>query len=100
MDKNLQNIEDLFKEALENDEEQLPARVWNNIEHILDNDNLVSIKRKYNSLKKLATLLLFLLICFSIYEISKETNLCRDLYIIFRYVNGCICASYRGDDPH
>ncbi|MEP6597135.1 MAG: outer membrane beta-barrel protein [Ginsengibacter sp.] len=72
MDENLQNIEDLFKNALENDEEQLPPKVWNNIDHILDKDNLVSIKRKYNSLKKLATLLLLLLICFSIYELSKE----------------------------
>ncbi|MEO6456269.1 MAG: outer membrane beta-barrel protein [Ginsengibacter sp.] len=72
MDKNLQDIEDLFKEALENGEEQLPPRVWNNIEHVLDKDSLVNIKKKYNSLKKLAALLLFLLISFSIYELSKN----------------------------
>ena len=52
MDENLQNIADLFKDALENYEEQLPPGVWNNIEHALDKDNLVSIKKKYNSLKK------------------------------------------------
>ena len=75
MDKNLQNIEDLFKEAFENDEEQLPPGVWNNIEHVLDKDNLVSIKKKYNSLKKFAILLLFLLVGFSIYELSKNGTL-------------------------
>ena len=53
MDKNLQHIDDLFRGALENDEEQLSPGVWNNIEHVLDKDGLIFLKKRYNSFKKI-----------------------------------------------
>ncbi len=72
MDENLHNIEDLFKGALEDDEEMPPRKVWKDIEHKLDKDNVISITRKYENLKKVAFLLLFLLTGLTIYELDKS----------------------------
>ena len=67
MDKNLHGIGDLFKKALEDNEEIPSQKAWDGIEKKLDNNNLISIKRKYDSVKKVALLLLFLLAGLSIY---------------------------------
>ena len=67
MDKNLHNIEDLFRKALEENEENPSQNAWGGIEKNLDKDNAVSIKRKYDLLKKVALLLLLLVTGLSIY---------------------------------
>jgi hypothetical protein len=67
MDKNLHNIEDLFRKALEDNEENPSQNAWEGIEKKLDKDNAVSIKKKYDLLKKVALLLVFLLAGLSIY---------------------------------
>ncbi|MEO6837793.1 MAG: outer membrane beta-barrel protein [Ginsengibacter sp.] len=67
MDKNLHDIEDLFRKGLEDNEEEPSQNAWEGIEKKLDKDNVVSIKKKYNFLKKVALLLLFLLAGLSIY---------------------------------
>lgn len=72
MDENLHNIEDLFKEALEDDEEMPPPKVWKGIEHKLDKDNVISITRKYENLKRVAFLLLLLLAGLAIYRLDKS----------------------------
>ena len=70
MDKNLQNIEDLFRSALD-DNEEIPSRnIWETVDKRLDKDNIVSIKRKYTNLKKVAVLLLLLLLSFTLYEVN------------------------------
>lgn len=91
MDKNLHDIEDLFRKALEDNEENPSQKAWDGVEKKLDKDNVVSIKKKYDSLKKVALLLIFLLVGLSIYvwksqdknsvktnkdipEINKETE--------------------------
>lgn len=74
MDKNLQNIEDLFRDGLEDNEEVPSPQVWNGIDNTLDKDNVVSIRKKYTSLKRVALLLLFLLVGLSIYELSNRHN--------------------------
>ena len=74
MDKNLQNIEDLFRKGLADNEEMPSPDVWNGIDKMLDKDNVVSINKKYNSLKIVALLLLFLLFGLSIYELSNRHN--------------------------
>ena len=67
MDKNLPDIENLFRKALEDNEEDPSQNAWDGIEKKLDIDNVVSIKKKYDLLKKVALLLLFLLSGLSIY---------------------------------
>ena len=91
MDKNLHDIEDLFRKALEDNEENPSQKAWDGVEKKLDKDNVVSIKKKYDLLKKVALLLVFLLVALSIYvwksqdkntvktnkdisEINKETK--------------------------
>ena len=74
MDKNLQNIEDLFRDGLEDNEEVPSLQVWNSIDNTLDKDNVVSIRKKYTSLKRVALLLLLLLVGLSIYELSNRHN--------------------------
>ena len=73
MDKNLHNIEDLFRKALEDNEENPSQKAWDGIEKKLDKENVLSIKRKYDLLKKVALLLLFLLAGLSIY-VWKNQN--------------------------
>ncbi len=71
MDRNLPDIEKLFKSALQ-DEEEMPApEVWQAIDNNLDKDNIVSIKKKYENVKKVAFLLSFMLLGLSIYEFEK-----------------------------
>ena len=74
MDKNLQNIEDLFRDGLEDNEEMPSPQVWNSIDNTLDKTNVISIRKKYTSLKRVALLLLFLLLGLSIYELSNRHN--------------------------
>ena len=74
MDKNLRKIEELFKTALYDNEENPSPKVWNEIDKILDKDNVISIKKKYNNLKKISFFLLILLIALSIYEITAYRN--------------------------
>ena len=71
MDEDLQNIEELFRDSLENNEEIPPQKVWNDIYYILDKENAVTIKKKYTSLKRLTLLLLFLLSAMVLYEFSN-----------------------------
>ncbi len=71
MDRNLPDIEKLFKSALE-DEQEMPApEVWTAIDNILDKDNVISIKKKYEDVKKVAFLLFFMLLGLSIYEFAE-----------------------------
>ena len=70
MDKNLQNIEDLFRDGLEDNEEMPSTRVWDDIDNSLDKDNVVNIQKKYSNLKKVALILLFLLLGLSMYELT------------------------------
>ncbi len=67
MDKNLHDIEDLFRKELEDNEENPSQNAWDGIEKKLDKENVVSIKKKYNLLRKVTLLLAILLTGLSIY---------------------------------
>ena len=73
MDEDLHDIEDLFFEALDVNEEKVSPNVWDGVEKRLDKDNIISIKKKYITLKRVAILLL-LLLGISIYEMDKVYN--------------------------
>ncbi|MBL0200302.1 MAG: hypothetical protein IPP81_09020 [Chitinophagaceae bacterium] len=75
MDKNLHNIEDLFHAALDDNEETPSQNVWETVEKRLDKDNIVSIKRKYTNVKRIAILLLFLLVSFVLFDVYKMNTL-------------------------
>ena len=74
MDENLHNIENLFRDGLEGNEELPSLNVWNGIDNALDKDNVVSIKKKYTKMKRVAILLLLLVLGFSVYELSIRHN--------------------------
>ena len=46
MKRNIPDIEDLFKSALDDNEEFPSSKVWDGIENILDKDDVITIKRK------------------------------------------------------
>jgi hypothetical protein len=74
MDENLHNIEDLFQSALDQNEETPSRKVWEQVDKRLDKDNIISIKRKYTNLKRIAILLLFLLTSFALFDIYKISD--------------------------
>lgn len=60
MSEDLHNIDDLFRKALEDNQEFAGPSVWDNIDKTLDKKKVVSISKKYNKLKwAAAALLLF-----------------------------------------
>lgn len=75
MDENLHNIEDLFHSALDDNDETPSQNVWDIVDKRLDKDNIVSIKRKYTNLKRIAILLLFLLVSFVLFDVYKTNTL-------------------------
>lgn len=74
MDKNLQNIEDLFKKGLEGIKELPSEKVWNDLEQSLEKDNSATLKKKYNSLKKATVFLLVIVVLLSIYVLKNESK--------------------------
>ena len=74
MDENLHNIENLFRDGLEDNEEIPPPHAWKDIDNTLNKDNVVSINKKYTAMKRVAVLLLLLLLGFSIYELTNKRN--------------------------
>ena len=60
MNKDLHNIDDLFRKALEENQELPSASVWENIDKTLDKKKVVSISKKYNKLKWVAAVLLYI----------------------------------------
>lgn len=70
MDENLHDIDKLFRDPIEEHEEMPSGKVWDAIDSNLDKSNIVSIKKKYNNLKKLAVALLLLLLGTIVYEVQ------------------------------
>lgn len=69
MDKNLPDIENLFRSNLYDNEDMPSSKVWSGVEQTLDKDSVVSIKNKYGNLKRVTIVLLLLLIGLSIYDL-------------------------------
>jgi hypothetical protein len=78
MDENLQNIENLFGDALKDNDEKPSQSVWNALEKRLDQDRINNLKIKYNKLKKLSVILM-LLLGLSVYVINKNLIFKRSL---------------------
>ena len=74
MDKNLQNIEDLFKKGLEGNEESPSENVWNNIDQSLEKENSLKFRKKYYSLKRATAILIVVLALLSIYVLRNESQ--------------------------
>ncbi len=74
MDKNLHDIEDLFKKALEENGESPSDEVWENIDKKLDKDAVISIRKKYRHLQKAAILLLILATGLSLYLLTSRNE--------------------------
>jgi hypothetical protein len=71
MDENLHDdIEDLFHSALNENEVTPSQKAWEEIDKRLDKESVVSIRKKYTNLKRIAILLL-LLLGISVYEMNR-----------------------------
>ncbi len=69
MNKDLHNIDDLFRKALEENQELPSASVWENIDKTLDKKKVVSISKKYNKLKWVAAVLLLFSLGMAMYTL-------------------------------
>jgi len=74
MDKNLHDIENLFRKELEDNEETPSPNTWDRIDKILDKDKIISINKKYTRLKRVVFLLVFLLAGLSIYHWNNRNK--------------------------
>lgn len=74
MSENLHDIDKLFRDAVEGHEDMPSGKVWESIDAGLDKSNVVHIKRKYNNLKRIAAILLLLLLSVVGYEIFKTNS--------------------------
>ena len=72
MDKDLHNIEGLFREVLDDHEEAPPQQVWNAIDSDLDKRQLIGIQKKYAFIKRSTVLLLLLLGGLVVFEIKHN----------------------------
>jgi len=69
MSEDLHNIDDLFRKALEENQELPAASVWDNIDKTLDKKKVVSISKKYNKLKWAAAVLLLFSLGMAMYTL-------------------------------
>ena len=76
MSEDLHNIDDLFKKRLEDHLEIPPPSVWENIDKSLDKKKVISISKKYNTLKWAAAVLLLLSVGLAMYtlHVSKRNK--------------------------
>lgn len=74
MDKNLQNIEDLFKKGLEGNEESPSEEVWNAIDQSLEKANSLKFRKKYYTLKRATAILIVMLALLSIYILRNDSQ--------------------------
>jgi hypothetical protein len=81
MDENLHDIDKLFRDPIEEHEEMPSAKIWDAIDSNLDKSNIVSIKKKYNNLKKMAVALLLLLLGTIAYEIQTKKAGDKDIAV-------------------
>ncbi|CAN5518089.1 hypothetical protein BH11BAC5_BH11BAC5_01110 [soil metagenome] len=75
MKKNLHNIDELFKTALDDHAESPPESVWDAIDKRLDKNKVVDINKKYIQLKRIAIALLVLLLGFGAYTLNHWTKI-------------------------
>ncbi|HEY5405988.1 MAG TPA: outer membrane beta-barrel protein [Ginsengibacter sp.] len=76
MNEDLHNIDDLFRKALEENQELPAASVWDNIDKTLDKKKVVSISKKYTKLKWAAAALLLFSLGMAMYtlHIRKQNS--------------------------
>lgn len=74
MSENLHNIDKLFRDGIESHEDMPDEKLWEGIDAGLDKSNVVDIRRKYNNLKKVAAVLLLMLLSVVGYEILKPKS--------------------------
>ncbi len=74
MDKNLHNIEDLFKKGLEGSEDSPSEKVWQTLDKRLDKETVINIKKKYRRLQQCEIFLLILIFAsgISIYLFTRQ----------------------------
>ncbi len=71
MSENLHDIDKLFRDAIERHEDMPSEKLWDAVDAGLDKSNVIHIKRKYNNLKRIAAVLVLLLLSVVGYEIFK-----------------------------
>src|SRR5947199_8810928 len=80
MKGDVHKIDELFKNALEKEQENPPSDVWNLIDKELDKHKVISIQRKYGILKKVAAALVFFCFMASIYALYLHNKNSKEVF--------------------
>src|SRR5438105_4691331 len=78
MKRDLHKIDELFKKAIEDQQENPPAGVWNAIDKELDKSKVISIQRKYNYLKRVAVALVIFCFMASVYALYLHNHTSKE----------------------
>ncbi len=74
MSKDLQNIDQLFQNKIEAYNEMPNDKIWQNIDQHLDKKATVYLQKKYTNLKRIAAILLLIVIASGVYINNNKTN--------------------------
>jgi len=72
MSEDLHHIDKIFKDSIEEHEEMPSQHVWDVIDSNLDKNKINHSSRKYNRLKRVAILLVLILLSITIYDLDMK----------------------------
>jgi len=75
MSENLHDIDKIFKDAIDDHEEQPAPSVWNAIDQNLDKNKVVHIRQKYRNLLQVSAVLLIIITVMSVYQVKTWKNI-------------------------
>ncbi len=103
MDKNLHDIDEIFRRALQQYDDEAPVCSWEKISAILDRDDAHKYRKRSIGWRRIAIILLLLLSGLMIYEslkVTKKSRLEKDIAQELKYGDSLIINDEQGEDKN
>lgn len=70
MDKDLHNLDDLFRSVIEPHEEDPAPEIWQGLDAMLDKQEMDQLRKKFSTYKKIAAVIIFMLLSHTLYDLA------------------------------